>query len=463
VITGPISIAGSSPLPTFREEAAWVMASKNTFRASPTVTASEAGALSAVPTEDAAAYDFYLQGLTYESRPGLVREDLLTAQELYERALARDPGFGLAHAALSRSHYNIYSLRYDQSPERLAQADREAATALHLAPRLPQARADAARGDFERHRYREALGELELAITTAPNDPDLWLLTAMVQRSLGNWDSAFAALGKARQLDPRNANLLHLLGDTYHYLRRYPEAIEAYRHESALAPDLIQPRLSLGWSYVLWKGDLDTLRAVLRGVPLAGLPGAGGRPIADQRLYLLLYDRKPDSILTLLPILFPAADTGRSNARYRASWAIQAYTLTGNRPGSRPALDSLAALLEGEERLPPDDPDLHFARGSALARLGRREEALREVAWLERSDADRWEPSSTGTGVLQARILIALGNFDSAFALLEPTLARPSLFSVSELQLVPDFDPIREDPRYTELIRKYGGTSNVQR
>jgi hypothetical protein len=39
-----------------------------------------------------------------------------------------------------------------------------------------------------------------------------------------------------------------------------------------------------------------------------------------------------------------------------------------------------------------------------------------------------------------------------------PVLAGPSLFSVHELRLSPDFDLIRDNSRYQALVRRYGGS-----
>ena len=91
----------------------------------------------------------------------------------------------------------------------------------------------------------------------------------------------------------------------------------------------------------------------------------------------------------------------------------------------------------------------------AFAALGRRAEALDEARWLKRFDAypaDRYCPGSEG---MRARIMARAGETDSALVLADRVLARPSLFSVQELRLSPDFDPIRNDPRYQALVRKY--------
>ncbi len=425
-----------------------------------TLTSAEAGAIADAPTRNAQAYAFYLKGIEYDRRPGRLRESLLIAQQTYARALALDPSFALAHAALSQVDFEMYGLRYDQSVTRLAEAQREAGIALRLAPDLPQAHLAVGLGRYlGRGEYPEALAEFNLGLRGAPNDAELWTWTGRVHLNLGNWDSAIAAFDHARRLDPRDANVFQSIGDTYHFLRRYREAIEAYRHELAFAPDLVQPRLSLAWSYVLWQGELDTLGAVLNDLPLDPEPGAGGNSVWNQRLILLLWERRPDSLLSLLHAMPPAADAHVATSLPRPLWVAQAQSLRGDIAAARTAFDSALIVLSINERAHPDDPELHGWRGVALAALGRRAEALDEARWLERFDhypADRYSSGSEG---LRARIMARAGDPDAALVLADRILARPSLFSVQELRLSPDFDRIRSDPRYRALLRKYANSA----
>jgi TolB-like protein/DNA-binding SARP family transcriptional activator len=420
-----------------------------------TLTSAEAGAIAAVPTQNAEAYQFYLQGREYHRRPGVRRQNLLIAQQLYERALALDPGFAMAHAAVSYVHLAMYDVRYDRSSTRLELARREADTALRLAPDLPQAHLAAGVRYRRPGTYREALDEFNLGLRGAPNDAELWTWIGRVHRNLGNWDSAVAAFDHAGRLDPRDANLFHTIGDTYHYLRRYREAIEAYRHALVFAPDLVQPRLSLAWSYFLWKGELDTLRAVLQHLPLDGDPGSGGGPIRDQRLVLLLWERRPDSLLSLLRVMRPAVGASAEASISLAFWAAQAHSLRGDTAAARARFDSAVVLLDVEQRAHPDDRGLHAARGLALAALGRRADALDEARWLERFDSYPADRYGSGTGDVRAQIMAQVGETGAALALIDQLLARPSLFSVHELRLNPDFDSIRKDPRYQALLVKY--------
>jgi len=421
-----------------------------------TLTSAEAGAIASAPTQNAQAYSFYLQGLEYHRRPGIRRENLLIAQQLYERALALDSSFALAHAAVSYVHLAMYNLGYDRSPTGLELAQREADMALRLAPDLPQGHLAVGLTRYLiRGNYRRALDEFNLGLRGAPNDAELWAWIGRVHRNLGNWDSAVAAFDHARKLDPRDANLFQSIGDTYHYLRRYREAIEAYRYELVFAPDLAQPRLSLAWSYFLWKGELDTLRAVLQGLPLDGDPGSGGGPIGDNRLVLLLWERRPDSLLSLLRVMPPAVGASAEASISRTFWAVEAQSLRGDTAAARAAFDSAAGLFNIRERADPNDLEVHALRGVAMAALGRRADALREAGWLERFDDYPGNCYSSGTGYGRARIMARLGETGKALGEIEQLLARPSLFSVHELRLSPDFDPIRNDPRYQALLQKY--------
>jgi hypothetical protein len=99
------------------------------------LTRAEQVRLSVAPTKNPDAYILYMQGREYRARPGYRREDLEAAQQLFERALALDPGFALAHAALANTHGDLYWF-YDTTPARLARERKEAEAALRLAPNL---------------------------------------------------------------------------------------------------------------------------------------------------------------------------------------------------------------------------------------------------------------------------------------------------------------------------------------
>jgi len=415
-----------------------------------TLGGSEQQSLAEAPTANTEAYRLYLQGQDYHRRPGYQRQNFESAQQLYERALALDSTFALAHAALSLVHGWMSFFRYDTSPERLARQREEAETALRLAPELPQAHMAMGRVHFfGRRDWQAALDEYGIALQALPNDAVLWRWIGSAHRRLGNWDEVDAAFEKATQLDPRDADLFWALGGTaYQLTRRYADAIAAYNRALTLAPDLHDAAVSKGWVYLDWKGELDTLRAVLDHLP----PEQFGR----DRVELLLWERKPDSLLALLGSAPDTVFEGYALFLPTSLYAAWAHQLRGDDVAAQAAFDSARVLLDSVLVALPDDWRVHAARGLALARLGRPQESLREARWLQQSVVYR-EDAWDGRFVAEelARILTQAGEADAALDEIEQILAGPGYLSVHRLRLDPRWDPIRDHPRFQALLERF--------
>jgi serine/threonine-protein kinase len=419
--------------------------------------AGEQQALFAAPTSSGEAYRLYLQGREYSIRPGTLRQNLESAVQLFERALALDPGFALAHAALSEVHGQMYWFRYDPSPERAVRQREEAEAALRLAPSLPQVHVALGLVYYwGRRDYRRALDEFAVALQRSPNDAHLWELVGYVQRRLGNWDEVLAAIDQATRLNPRDADLFYNLGgQSYLAIKRYAEAVRAFDRALSLAPDLHVAAVRKGIAYLRWQGQLDTLRAALRRVP-AGADLAALGPRTAQQVQLLHWDRQADSLLLVLRTAGVAVFDATIGFTPTSLWAAWAHQLRGDGPAARVAFDSARVLLDSVIRNLPNDWRVHAARGLALAGLGRRDQALREARWLQQSAVYR-EDAAWGPLVAEdrARVLAQAGDAEAALDEIERLLAGPSWLSVHTLRLEPLWDPIREHPRFQALLIKY--------
>ncbi len=422
------------------------------------LTHAEQGRLTAAPTPNAEAYRLYLQGREYWNRPGYLRQNFETAQQLFERALVLDPNFALAHAALSQVHGGMYWWRYDPSAARAARQREGAEAALRLAPDLPQAHTAIGLAYYRGRRdYRRALDEFATALKGLPNDAELWGLIGYIHRRLGNWNDVSAALEKAVQLNPRDASLyFDLGGQTYQAMHRYADAVSAYDRALSLAPDLHGAAIRRGSTYVLWQGQFDSLRAVLSRTPRDTELGPLG-DVAAQRAVLRLWERNADGLLQMIQVahtnVFDGIDFFLPGALYTA-WAHQ---LRGDQAAARASFDSARLRLDSALKELPDDWRVHAARGLALAGLGRRDEALREARWLQQSVVYR-EDAYKGPLVAEerARILAQAGDAEAALDEIERLLAGPSWLSVHTLRLDPRWDPIRNHPRFKALLAKYG-------
>jgi serine/threonine-protein kinase len=421
------------------------------------VSGAEGQGLAEAPTANAEAYRLYLQGREYVIRPGVLRQNLEIAQQLYERALVLDPGFALAHAALSQVHGLMYWFRYDPSPTRAARQREEVEAALRLAPDLPQAHVAMGLAYFwGRRDYRGALEEFGVALKGLPNDAQLWYTIGAVHRRLGNWNEVLAAFEKAKQLSPRDADLfLDIGGLTYLSMHRYAEAVRAFDRALSLAPDYHFAAVQKGWAYVRWQGQLDTLRAVLSRTPSDADLGPGGTRVA-QVVLLLDLERQADSLLRVVRTEPESSFKTLISLQPRSLYAAWAHQLRGDRLAARAAFDSSLVLLDSVIRELPDDWRVHVARGLALAGLGRRDEALREARWLQQSDVYR-EDALSGPWVAErcAWILAQAGEAEAALDEIERLLARPSGLSGHMLRLDPRWDPIRNQPRFQALLARY--------
>jgi serine/threonine-protein kinase len=332
----------------------------------------------------------------------------------------------------------MFNARYDPSSERAARQLEEAEAALRLAPDLPQAHgAMGLAHQYARRDYPRALEEYRIALEGLPNDARAWANIGYIHRRMGHWDETLAAFEKATELDPRNVDLFYVLGaNTYAFMHRYDEAVRTYGRALSLAPDLHGAAVSKGHTYVSWHGKLDTLRAVLSRLPMeAELFGTGS--LAAEQLRLLLWERRPDSVLQILTTARTRVFESFSIFFPSSLYAAWAHTLRGDRPAARLAFDSARVLLDSVIRELPNDGRVHSARGLALAGLRRSEEALSEARWLQQSFSYRGDEA------------------EAALDEIERLLAEPSWVSVHKLRLDPLWDPIRDHPRFRELLEKY--------
>ncbi len=418
--------------------------------------AGERRTLAERPTENPLAYQAFLRGLVYSKSPSLDSEVAEHAIAAYEEAVQLDPNFALAWARLSREHSSIYFLGYDVSEERRAAARRALEEAAQLAPDTGETYL--ARGFYHYYGFREyepALEQFGLAAERLPDRSEALLGEAFVLRRLNRFEEALARLKQAANIRLRDALLAMDTADTLLFLRRYPEALEAFDLSLALQPTANASVYSKCWALWMWKGreSLGETHVLLAATTL----DPGDASYRFFRVRQFLYEGHPEQAIAFLQ-----RSTGEEWIRtpqdtYPVSLLVGlALELAGRDDEAWTAYAEAVEQLEAEIRRTPDDFRLPGPLGIAYAGLGRREEAIlaaqRGVVMLPLSkDAFTGPIRLWELAVVYAKV----GEADAAIDQLETLLDFNGWYSGALIDMDPLWDPIRDHPRYQALLKKH--------
>jgi serine/threonine-protein kinase len=425
----------------------------------------EIAQVAAVPTTNPDAYDLYLRAMEHFNRAH--DQDVLTATELpraitlFEQALTADPQFALAHAMLADAQMRMYFNAPDRTEVRLAAAKAAADRALALKPDLGEAHYALAMYHYWGHRdYVAATEQLRLAQRSLPNSADIASILAAIARRQGRFDEAIAGFQRAALFDPRSSFPLDQLGLTYQALRRFPDADRAFSQSVAVAPDPADERVTLASNTVVWKGDLEPMRAALRALAPGSDPYAGN---AFSFYQVAWWSR--DYATAVQVAQSDRADNWQDQNNLASprelylAWARQA---SGDETKAKDAYANVEKAARSQLVQRPDSADLHLTLAFADAGLGHRDDARRESQRAaELLPTSRDALSGSGILVSVAQVEVRVGDNDAAFAHLREALAFPSgvVISPALLKLDPGWDPLRKDPRFDALLKQ--GESEV--
>jgi len=239
-----------------------------------TLSPEEREALAARPTEVLQAYDVFLRGRNYARR--MSRLDLEFALQMFENAVALDPSFGLAHAAIAATAAQYFYF-CDRSPRWMDRAREATALASRLAPDAPEvlvAQGWVAQGEmqfdqaealarealrrnpdvecgyyllarvlFASGRYRQLMEISEDAIAHSAENYNIWVPIRNACRVLGRVDQSRILVQRelqvfTRQVErvPEDARARVLLAGDYADLGRAGEAEREVQLALAMRP-----------------------------------------------------------------------------------------------------------------------------------------------------------------------------------------------------------------------------------
>jgi serine/threonine protein kinase/tetratricopeptide (TPR) repeat protein len=418
------------------------------------LTEGQQKSLNTRPTNNVEAYDAYLRGNAVSTGTWNPPE-INRAIGLFQHAIALDPKFAEAYAALGVAHASVYWYRGDPTPKRLGMAKAAIDKSLELDPKLPAAHVALANYYYHgKLDYSSALSELEIAQRLAPNDPYALNIKAVVERRQNLWSQSIADLKRAEQLDPRNTDFLGTLCETQLLARDYDGAQESCTRLVAMEPGNRDAYEYLSLLAVLRSGDTKAALASLE----AGKKQLGGASLVEIPMApdaRAIWPAVLDPELARYMEASPAPAEKAERLGYFTSRLILAvYQKNAN--ASRQFADSIIVYAPQTLRGNFFDSEAHADLAMAYAAKGDKSKTIEEGRQAMTILPLTTDALRAGFNLhLIARAETLVGANDEAVATLRQVLSTPAEISVAMLRVDPWFDSLRSDSRFQQLLSEH--------
>jgi tetratricopeptide (TPR) repeat protein len=413
-----------------------------------TLSPQEKARVEAIPTKNAAAYDAYLRGRALGAGLTANNSNFEPSARAYEEAVALDPSFALAWAYLSCMQSGIYWNGIDPTPSRLAAAKDALDHAVALDPTLPENHL--ALGYYQYYGLRDfkgALAEFQLAEKSLPNDVEVLKAIGYIQRRFAHWDEVIAVQRRAVELDPRNIVSADILASAYVAKRRFSDALAMADHILAIEPSNTEGIDNK--AFCLWAlGNLDAADQVLAS------PGASLHMRGHQAL-----NKHHDA--EALDLFTKGLQNAQGEEKRELLFDVaRTQQRLGNMPASRAAYQQviqelIQALDSADKENTLGLAGYHSFLGLVYANMGDAASAVaegRKGMELQPTSEDPFEGPQREEQM--ALIYARLGHADEAIPILKKWIDVPSSTAIAPtlLRIDPEWDPIRNDPRFQELV-----------
>jgi serine/threonine protein kinase/tetratricopeptide (TPR) repeat protein len=267
-----------------------------------TLSPQEERAIAHKPTENAAAYDYFLRGRGYARR--LTRTDLEFALQMYEHAIKADPNFALAYAELAIACAEIFYFHESEQKwvdrgrkacERALELDpnlgeayaarstiqeaskefddavRSARRAIELSPNYGSAYFALGRALFRGDRPAEAADMAQRAIEVGGDDYNVYVPYIMALDRVGRVAEAdvlregrVTALERQLEMVPEDARARILLSTNYAHFKKYDAAIAEVKKALTLRPNDANILYNAACTYGLMEKKTEALDLLVR-------------------------------------------------------------------------------------------------------------------------------------------------------------------------------------------------------
>ncbi|HUG52627.1 MAG TPA: tetratricopeptide repeat protein, partial [Vicinamibacteria bacterium] len=384
-------------------------------------------------TRDAGAFEAYSEARALIERPD-VPGNVGRAIDGFQRAIARDRRFALAHAALGRAHWQHYTETL--APESARMAIDAVTEALRLDPAQPATRLALAVIYAGTGRSEAAVEELRRLLELQPSSDEAHRQLGDIFAAGSRWEEAIAEHKRAVDLRPRYADNLSHLGLALMGSGRHGEAADVYRRLAELQPDNPRAYQRLGTAYHTMGDDERALANYRRALALG----------PDSKAYT-----------NVGSIHYARGELDQASAAFREAARLEpgnplaqrnlgdAYARAGRREDAQEAYRAAVRLSEAMLRVNPKDARALGRLAVYEAKLGRRAAADRHAA-----DAVALSPADGDVIYRKAVVEALAGRPDAALGALREALARG--FSASQAKIDDDLASLRGRAEFAAVL-----------
>ena len=416
------------------------------------LTPEEEERLSEKPTDNLVAYEAYLKSREIFYGANYARSKELGALPWLEKAVELDPNYAEAYAMLANIYGQMYWRGIDTSP---AFVDKYRATidrALAINPNSPMALRASANYHYRvENDYRKSLELIEQALEGAPGNVDLHGDRGLSLRRLGRWDESIESFQTGLKIDPANRFYLAIMLETMSTAGRWQDILDNTVPLEDADPNDLDLQIVRAIALFNLHGDLETLERVFEKM---NLTDSTHYIIWSARVYWL--QRDYDTVMDVLdnPI-WSSNDIDEVFQNNRDYQLANVHRMKGNVESANRHFD---LIIDRKERVMNSSLQVQVYGGMtvarALAHRGRFEEAL-ELANLIYQENPREKDEMLYGWLLSTRAMIKAlaGDEESAIDDLALALKTPAAFQWTpwELHLDPNWDFLRDNPRFVEL------------
>jgi len=416
------------------------------------LSGTEKKAVTDKPTENTAAYDAYLRGLSIEHNQYSYGAYQQAALE-YAEAVRLDPKFALAWARLAVMRSFLYFNAVDLNTNTPATVKEAADRAVALAPDAGESWI--AQGAYRYRVLRDFEGATtayKQAQTRLPNNSYLLQNLGFVQRRVGLWQEAEATFKKALELDPRDFTLLSSLGgEFYVYLRRFDDARAVLDRALEISPDSVSTQASKA-GVLQSEGRLNEASQELARIPADSTADF----VVAARIGQAIYERHFDNAISVIERKLnslPAEQPLDAITEFALVQLGFCQQWTGRDEDARRSFSRAIEAIKPTPAAPvlPDANGTPNTLALAYAGLGEKEKAL-EQAQRAVKDYDADAVNKPSAQVALAQIQARFGDYDSAIAAIPHLLEVPAGITPADLRFNPLWDPLRKDPRFEKIM-----------